>query len=136
MTILLKNGNVIDYASRRNEKMDVLIKDNKIEKVEKQMKTLYLDYKQELLDEEDYKKYYKEKSNEKNRIKNELAILEKEESYKNIITEDKVNELVERVLSMKVLNREIISEIVSDIKIDKDNQIYIYYKYDVFNMVV
>ncbi len=37
MTILLKNGTVIDYASRLNEKMDILIKDNKISKVAKQI---------------------------------------------------------------------------------------------------
>ncbi len=37
MTILLKNGKVIDYASRLNEKMDVLIEDKKIKKVAKQI---------------------------------------------------------------------------------------------------
>lgn len=37
MTILLKNGTVIDYASRINEKMDVLIENNKISKVAKQI---------------------------------------------------------------------------------------------------
>lgn len=37
MTTLLKNGKVIDYASRLNEKMDVLIKDGKIMKLEKQI---------------------------------------------------------------------------------------------------
>lgn len=37
MTILLKNGNVIDYASRLNEKMDILIEDNKITKIAKQI---------------------------------------------------------------------------------------------------
>lgn len=37
MTILLKNGTVIDYASRLNEKMDILIENNKISKVAKQI---------------------------------------------------------------------------------------------------
>lgn len=37
MTILLKNGKVIDYASRLNEKMDVLIQDDKIEKIAKEI---------------------------------------------------------------------------------------------------
>ncbi len=37
MTILLKNGTVIDYASRLNQKMDVLVEDTKIVKVEKQI---------------------------------------------------------------------------------------------------
>lgn len=33
MTILLKNGNVVDYASRLNQKMDILIEDKKIIKI-------------------------------------------------------------------------------------------------------
>lgn len=37
MTILLKNGNVIDYASRLNEKMDVLIEDKKIKTIKKEI---------------------------------------------------------------------------------------------------
>lgn len=37
MTTLLKNGTVIDYASRLNEKMDVLIEDKKITKLAKQI---------------------------------------------------------------------------------------------------
>lgn len=37
MTILLKNGTVIDYASRLNEKMDILIETGKIVKLAKQI---------------------------------------------------------------------------------------------------
>ncbi len=37
MTILLKNGKVIDYASRLNEKMDILIENKKITKIAKQI---------------------------------------------------------------------------------------------------
>ena len=37
MTILLKNGNIVDYASRCNQKMDILIEDNKIVKIANQI---------------------------------------------------------------------------------------------------
>lgn len=37
LTIVLKNGNVIDYASRLNEKMDILIEDDKISKIAKEI---------------------------------------------------------------------------------------------------
>ena len=36
---------------------------------------------------------------------------------------------------MKGINRDIISDIIYDIQIDNDNNIYINYKYDIFNMV-
>lgn len=38
-SILLKNGTVIDYASKTEEKLDVLIENNKIQKIEKRMDT-------------------------------------------------------------------------------------------------
>ncbi len=37
MTILLKNGTIIDYASRCNQKMDILVEDNKIVKIANQI---------------------------------------------------------------------------------------------------
>lgn len=122
-----------NQINKVNDNKELLNKE--VLKIENEIKTLYLDYKEDLLDEEDYKKYYKEKVNEKNRIKNELEILEKEKNHRTIITEEKVNELVKYILNMKELNKDIISEIIYDIKIDNNNQIYIYYKYDIFNMV-
>lgn len=38
MSTLLKNGTILDYATKTQEKMDVLIKDNKIVKMEKEIK--------------------------------------------------------------------------------------------------
>ena len=125
-----ENDNEIDKV---NDNKELLNKE--LLKIENEIKTLYLDYKEDLLDEDDYKKYYKEKVNEKNRVKNELEVLEKEENHKTIITEEKIIELVKNILNMKELNKSMILEIISDIKIDNNNQIYIYYKYDIFNMV-
>ena len=129
--ILRQNDEKI--ANSRNSSKELLNKD--LERIEDEIKTLYLDYKQDLLDEDDYKKYYREKSNEKNRVKQELEILTKEENNRPVITEDKVNELVTNILNMKELDKDILSEIIYDIQIDKDNQIYINYRYDIFSMV-
>ena len=70
-----ENDNEIDKV---NDNKELLNKE--LLKIENEIKTLYLDYKEDLLDEDDYKKYYKEKVNEKNRVKNELEVLEKEEN--------------------------------------------------------
>lgn len=100
-------------------------------KIEEEIKTLYLDYKQSLLDEDDYKKYYEEKSNEKNRIKKELEILVKEECHKPVFKEKEIKALVNKILNAEKINKEIISELIYDIQIDNENQIYINYRYDI-----
>ena len=38
MKMVLKNGTVLDYASKTNEKLDILIEDGKIVKIEKDIK--------------------------------------------------------------------------------------------------
>ncbi len=134
---ILDRKKIKDLIIKKQSENDIDNVNNKeilkkeLTKIENEIKTLYSDYKEGLLYEDDYKKYYKEKSNEKNRIKKELEILQKEEGQKTIIINDRISELIEKILSMKELNRDIISEIISEIKIDKDNKIYIYYKYDV-----
>ena len=37
MTLLLKNGTILDYASHVQEKMDILIKEEKISKIGKEI---------------------------------------------------------------------------------------------------
>ncbi len=116
---------ILDSKNEKSNDKELLNKE--LKKIEDEVKVLYLDYKEDLLDKEDYKKYYKEKSDERNRVKKELEILEKQEGYKPKITEDKILD----ILNIKELSKEIILEIVDNIEIDNDNKIYIYYKYDV-----
>ena len=120
------NQNIIGDSNNRRK-----ILDKELKKVQNEIKTLYLDYKQELLDEDDYKKYYKEKQIEKERIKKELEMLEKEEKNKPVISEKKVSELVNKIFNIKEIDKDMVSELIYDIQIDKNNQIYIYYRYNI-----
>lgn len=129
---LIIDRNNENITSNSNNNRELL--DKELTKIEDEIKTLYLDYKQDLLDEDDYKKYYKEKSNEKNRIKKELEILGKEEKHKDVINEKEISELVNKILNVKEINKDIISELIYDIQIDNNNQIYINYRYDILNM--
>ena len=122
------NENVIGNSNNKRK-----ILDKELKKIQDGIKTLYLDYKQNLLDKDDYKKYYKEKQIEKNRIKKELEILEKEESYRPVIKEKEINELLDKILNAEKISKDIVSELIYDIQIDKDNHIYINYRYDVLD---
>ena len=116
-----------------NEDIEILNKE--LLKIEYEIKTLYSDYKEELLDKDDYKKYYKEKVDKRKRIKNELEILKRKECNKIMMNEDEISELVKEIFNMKKLNKELISDILYNIEIDNDNQIYIYYNHDILKVV-
>lgn len=121
-SLILETENISEKSN------DIQLLNKELKKIEDELKVLYLDYKDDLLDREDYKKYYSEKSNERKRLKNELESLEKQKSCKPEITEDKIEELI---LNIKEICKEIVFEIVDNIEIDNDNKIYIYYKYNV-----
>jgi len=103
-----------------------------LKKAEEESKNLYTDYRNKLLDEDDYKKFYQEISNNKNRIKKEIEIIEKEEKQSPILDEYKLETIIKEIMNMKGVNRDIISDIIYDIQIDNNNNIYINYKYDIF----
>lgn len=124
--------NRIKESRISNSNKELLEKE--LTKIEYEIKILYLDYKKDLLDEDDYKKYYKEKIIEKNRIKKELEILIKEEGNKSILNEKKIDKLVNNTLNIKEVSKDIVSELIYDIQIDKENQIYVNYRYDILNM--
>lgn len=139
---VIDRGKIKDMIRKQNyeEQCNGII-NNKIllgkelKKVEEEIKNLYADYKDEILDTEDYKMFYKEKAIQRDRIKKEIEIIENEEKNKPVLSESKLNNIVQEVLNMKGLKKEILSDIIYDIQIDNNNQVFINYKYDVFNMV-
>ncbi len=121
--------------TNNNINYDKELLNGELARTEKDIKTLYQDFKQGLLDEDDYKKYYKEKVDEKRRLKQELELLIQKEKNKPVLEEKEISELIKNILNTKKLNKDIIAELIYDIQIDNDNQIYINYKYDIFNQV-
>jgi len=102
-----------------------------LQKVEEKMKTLYLDYRKDLLEEEDYKKFYREMAEQKERIQREIKEIEKQEENKSILSESKVQQVVEEIMDMKELTKDRIADLIDSIEIDYHNNIFINYKYKI-----
>lgn len=119
----LKNMINNEYCKENKEDKNVLNKE--LKKIEEGIKILYSDYKNELLDEEDYKKFYKEKINQRDRIKDEIKLCEK--STKDL-SEEKLNNVIKEVFDMICLKKDIVLNVIDNIQIDNDNNVYINYK--------
>lgn len=116
----------------KTERNDEEILYKQLKKIEEEIKVLYLDYKKQLLDQEDYQNFYQEKVKHRNRLRKEIDVIEEDKRNKTILSEDIINKLVNYIFEMKKIEKNIISDIIYDIQIDKDNKIYINYKYDIF----
>ena len=131
--LLRKQNYDTAYKNYDNNK-ELFLKE--LKKIEDEITELYMDYKNELLDQEDYRRFQQEKTNQRNRIKKELELLEKEKQTKPVLTEKRLNDIVQELLNMKGLRKDIIAEIVHDIQIDNDNNVHINYKYNIFDEMV
>ena len=93
-----------NYESGQNNKGDhkeLLYKE--LEKAEEESKILYKD--------------------NKNRIKKEIEIIEKEETQRPILDEYNLETIIKELINMKGVNRDIISDIIYDVQIDNENNI-------------
>lgn len=131
---LISEKNYNTVFRNYDDNKELLLKE--LRKVEDKIEELYLDYKNELLDKADYIKFQQEKTNQRNRIKKELDLLEKEKETKPVLSEKALNNIVQELLNMKGIKKDIISEIVNDIQIDNDNNVNINYKYNIFEELV
>ncbi len=126
--LIVKQNNEKEKNSIKSQK-EML--SNELKKIEDEIKILYADYRNALLDEDDYKKFYREMSNQKDRIKREIEIIEKQEESKPLLNESKLKEIVDEIMNMKGLRKDIISDIIYNIEIDNSNNIFINYKYNI-----
>lgn len=97
---------------------------DELRKIEKEIKILYEDYKKELLTQEDYIEFYRDKENQRKEIKRKIIRIEKKDIEKEV-TDEKIIEQYGK----NIYNKSFINHIVEKIKIDKENKIFIYYKY-------
>ena len=114
---------------------NIKILEKQLEKVDKLIAALYEDYRNEILDSEDYKRFYKSETEKRVNIKNTINNLIKEKNNRPILTKEKLLSIIDDLSNIKNWDKDKISEIVYDIRIDKDDKIYINYRYDILSQV-
>ena len=128
-------GKVIlnEYKKSTNSVLDKQIEsiNKKLEKIERSINTLYSDYTNEIIEEEDYKKFYRGEVERRNSLKTELNKLIIQKEKKPHITEEQLKTIVLKLSDIKEWTSSKLSELIYNIELDKDNNIYINYRYDV-----
>ena len=78
---------------------------------------------------------FMEKLQIKRTEKKEIEIIEKQEESTPVLNEDKLKSVVNEIKNMKGIRKDIVSDIIYNIEIDNNNNVFINYKYNIFNMV-
>ena len=109
--------------------------EKQLSKIEKNITSLYEDYRNKILEEDDYKRFYKTESERKNNIKNNIARLKEEKESKPKLSLEQLQCLINDISNIDSWNKENIEDIIYNVEVDINNSIYINYRYDIFEMV-
>ena len=114
---------------------NIKILEKQLEKVDKTITSLYEDYKNNIIEIEDYKRFYKAEIERRTNIKNNINSILKEKEKRPTITKERLITIINDLSNIDNWNRDKLSEIIYNIEIDEDNHIYINYKYDILSKV-
>ena len=151
--IVLKNiANKIEKITHTNEIENLILKqynenntkmyddtiknlENQLAKIENNISSLYDDYKNELLDEDDYKRFYKNELERKNTTKLNITKLIEEKNNRPILSLEKLKSLVNELSNVDNWTKDILDDIIYSVEVDIENNIFINYRYNIFEMV-
>lgn len=122
-----------EYKNKTTEVLDKVIKniEDKLSKTEKSINSLYEDYTNGIIEEEDYRRFYKGEVERRNTLKSEINNLLKQKEEKPTITKEELITIISKLSNIEEWTSEKLSELIYNIEIDKQNNIYINYRYDV-----
>lgn len=133
----LENLILAQYKENNTKLFDDTIKnyEKQLVKIQKNISSLYEDYKNEVLEEDDYKRFYKNEIDRKNDIKRNIAELQKEKESKPKLSLEQLQCLIKGISNIDSLSKDALMDIIYSVEVDNENNIYINYRYDIFEMV-
>ena len=103
----------------------------KLSKTDTTITSLYEDYTKNIIEEEDYRRFYQSEVERRNAIKSEINKIIKQKQEKKSISKDELLEIISKLKNIEDWTSEKLSELLYNIEIDKENKIFMNYRYDV-----
>lgn len=125
------------YKENNTKMYDDTIKnlEKQLIKTEKNISSLYEDYKNELLDEDDYKRFYKSELERKNTIKTNITKLIEERNNRPTLNLEQLKNMVNDLSNIDSWSKDAIDDVIYNVEVDEENNVLINYRYNIFEMV-
>lgn len=130
--LLEKNYKFEDESNYEKE-----LKTNKrlLEKTNTMISSLYLDFKNGYLQECDYKNMYKSETEKRDIINNRILEIQNKMKNNSNISKEDFQIVSKKVSNVKKWTKEQLADIIDKVEVDKENRIFINYKYDILNLI-
>ena len=96
--------------------------------------SLYSDYKGGILQEYDFNSMYNQELEKRARLNEEIKKLNNKINNQTVISESEYKRVVKKVSDVKKWSKEQIADIIDNVQVDNDDNIYINYKYAIMEM--
>ena len=129
---------VLKQDQENNTKMyDDTIKnlEKQLIKTERNISSLYEDYKNELLDEDDYKRFYRSELERKNTIKINITKLIEERDNRPTLNLKQLKNMINDLSNIDSWSKDVIDDVIYNVEVDEDNNVLVNYRYNIFEMV-
>jgi len=133
----IENLIVAQYKENNTKVFDDTISnyEKQLEKTERNISSLYDDYRNGILEEDDYKRFYKAEVEKRTNIKNNITKLQEEKDNRPTLTKEQLYVLIQELSNIDTWTRDTLADIIYNVEIDIENNIYINYRYNIFEMV-
>ena len=135
---IINNKKLEEITLKEFEKSTTSVLDSQIEmlkkkvsKTDKAISSLYEDYSNRIIEEEDYRRFYQSEVDRRNTLKSEINKLLKQKEQRPTISKKELMEIISKLKNIEEWTSEKLSELLYNIEIDKENNIFINYRYDV-----
>ncbi len=102
---------------------------NRLSKLLLEIDSIYGDKLNNTLSQDDFIRIYERKNKEKHQIQKSIENLEKLLKCNTINEEESIKEAIEEFNSNMIITREILIKLINKIEIDKNKQIYIFFRF-------
>lgn len=133
----IENLIVAQYKENNTKVFDDTISnyEKQLEKTERNISSLYDDYRNGILEEDDYKRFYKTEVEKRTNIKNNITKLQEEKDNRPTLTKEQLYVLIQELSNIDTWTRDTLADIIYNVEVDIENNIYINYRYNIFEMV-
>lgn len=105
-----------------------------LEKANKTITSLYSDYRNGIIQEYDFKKMYDEETAKRDILNEKIEKLYNKINNKTIISNTEFKRVTKKVSDVKKWSKEQLADVIESIEVDKEDNIYINYKYNVLEI--
>ncbi len=133
----LENLVQAQYKENNTKMFDDTIKnyEKQLVKIENNITSLYEDYRNEILEEDDYKRFYKSEIERRNDIKRNIIKLQEEKESKPKLNLEQLQCLISEISNIDSWSKDTLTDLIYSVEVDIENNIYINYRYNIFEMV-